>query len=131
MPMPLLALSGSLRAGPFSTDALRTLQRLAPEGIAVSLYEGIGSLPHFNPVAQTSAQPEMVAEFRRQVAAADGVIIARAREPDGDAGSMASPPRDKDRSQRHNSGTWPVHEKVSARTACRPAIVQNRLNAFA
>jgi len=124
MPMPLLALSGSLRAGPFSTDASSTLQRLAPEGIAVSLYEGIGSLPHFNPDAEASAQPEMVA-------AAAGLIIARAREPDGGAGFMALPSRDKDRSQRHNSGTWPVHEKVSARTACRPAIVQNRLNAFA
>lgn len=74
--MNLLALSGSLRAGSFNTMALRALQTLAPEGVALPLYEGIGTLPHFNPDVEMSALPDMVADFRRQVAEAAGLVIA-------------------------------------------------------
>ncbi|MCG7394276.1 NAD(P)H-dependent oxidoreductase [Microvirga sp. ACRRW] len=74
--MHLLALSGSLRAGSFNTSALRALQKLAPGGVAVEFYEGIGALPHFNPDVEMSALPESVADLRWQVAAADGVVIA-------------------------------------------------------
>jgi chromate reductase, NAD(P)H dehydrogenase (quinone) len=74
--MHLLALSGSLRAGSYNTAALRMLQQLAPEGVAVSLYEGLSTLPHFNPDVEMSALPESVADLRRLVAAADGLVIA-------------------------------------------------------
>lgn len=74
--MHLLALSGSLRASSFNTMALRALQKLAPERIALTLYEGISALPHFNPDLEMSALPESVAHFRRQVAAVDGLVIA-------------------------------------------------------
>jgi hypothetical protein len=53
--MNLLALSGSLRAGSFNISALRTLQKLAPEGVEVSLHEGIVGLPHFSPDIDTRA----------------------------------------------------------------------------
>jgi chromate reductase len=74
--MNLLALSGSLRAGSFNTMALHALQRLAPEGVAVQLYEGIATLPHFNPDVEMSALPGIAADLRRKVAAANGLVIA-------------------------------------------------------
>lgn len=74
--MQLLALSGSLRAASLNTTALRALQQLAPEGVAVALYEGVGSLPPFNPDVEMSALPEIAAALRRQVSAADGLVIA-------------------------------------------------------
>jgi NAD(P)H-dependent FMN reductase len=86
--MHLLALSGSLRAGSFNTGALRALQNLTPEGAAVTLYESISSLPHFNPDVEMSALPESVAEFRRQVSAADGLVIACPEYAHGIPGSF-------------------------------------------
>ncbi|WP_243368954.1 NADPH-dependent FMN reductase [Microvirga solisilvae] len=84
----LLALSGSLRAGSFNTAALRMLQQFAPEGVAVELYEGVGALPHFNPDVEMSALPDSVADLRRQVAAADGLVIACPEYAHGIPGSF-------------------------------------------
>lgn len=86
--MHLLALSGSLRAGSYNKAALRTLQQLAPEGVAVTLYEGLGALPHFNPDVEMSALPDSVADLRRRVAAADGVVIACPEYAHGIPGSF-------------------------------------------
>ncbi|WP_052002954.1 NADPH-dependent FMN reductase [Microvirga sp. BSC39] len=74
--MNLLALSGSLRDGSFNIMALRALQTLAPEGVALVLFEGTGTLPHFNLDVEMHALPDMVADFRRQVAEAAGLVIA-------------------------------------------------------
>ena len=45
----VLAISGSLRAASSNSAILRVAVRVAPSGIGVELYEGIGSLPFFNP----------------------------------------------------------------------------------
>jgi NAD(P)H-dependent FMN reductase len=86
--MHLLALSGSLRAASYNTMALRALQKLAPEGIAFTLYEGIGDLPHFNYDVEMSALPEIVAELRRLVSAANGLVIACPEYAHGIPGSF-------------------------------------------
>src|SRR5690349_58427 len=86
--MHLLALSGSLRAASLNTMALRALRTLAPEGTEVQLYESIGALPHFNHDVETSALPEIVAALRRQVAAADGLVIACPEYAHGIPGSF-------------------------------------------
>lgn len=86
--MHLLALSGSLRAGSFNTSALRMLQKLAPESVALTLYEAIGALPPFNPDVEMSAPPEIVLALRRRVAAADGLVIACPEYAHGIPGSF-------------------------------------------
>ena len=86
--MHLLALSGSLRAASLNTMALRSLQKLAPDGVEITLYEFIGALPHFNTDVEMSALPEIVADMRRQVAAADGVVIACPEYAHGIPGSF-------------------------------------------
>ncbi|KAB0569833.1 NADPH-dependent FMN reductase [Pseudomonas sp. R11F] len=45
----LLAVSGSLRQASSNSILLRAAERLCPEGILITHYEGIGELPHFNP----------------------------------------------------------------------------------
>ena len=86
--MHLLALSGSLRAGSLNTMALRALRALAPEGVGIVLCEAIGALPHFNHDVEMSAPPEIVAALRRQVAAADGLVIACPEYAHGIPGSF-------------------------------------------
>jgi chromate reductase, NAD(P)H dehydrogenase (quinone) len=48
---------------------------LAPEGVEVHVYKGLGDLPHFNPDLE-GAEPLVVKDFGTQVGAADGIIIS-------------------------------------------------------
>jgi chromate reductase len=71
----LLAISGSLRAASANTTVLRTAIQLAPHGVRISLYEGLGDLPHYNPDLDGEVPPPAVADFRAQLRRADAVII--------------------------------------------------------
>lgn len=71
----LLAISGSLRAASSNTALLRAAAALAPQGVEVHLYTGLGNLPHFNPDIEDVA-PLVVKDFGAEVGAADGIIIS-------------------------------------------------------
>ncbi|MEF2526932.1 NADPH-dependent FMN reductase [Streptomyces sp. CS62] len=71
-----LAISGSLRRSSHNTGLLRALQTLAPVGVTIDLYQGLGSLPFFSQDLENGAGPAAVADLRRRVREADGVIIA-------------------------------------------------------
>jgi chromate reductase len=73
--MNILAISGSLRAASINSALLRATARLAPPGIGIRLYQGLDTLPLFNPDLDADAQLT-VADFRRQILAADAVLIA-------------------------------------------------------
>jgi len=74
--MKLLAISGSARQDSTNTALLRAMARLAPEGVQVSVFHRLDTLPVFSPDAEGERTPEMVLRFLDQVAAADGVIIS-------------------------------------------------------
>lgn len=46
-----------------------------PEHIHYTIYNGMGSLPHFNPMPEAEILPEQVQELHRQLNGADAVII--------------------------------------------------------
>ena len=71
----LLAISGSLRAASSNTALLRAASRLAPEGVAILFYEGLGNLPHFNPDLE-EAEPPAVTDLRGQIREVDGLLIS-------------------------------------------------------
>ncbi|MGW2402192.1 NADPH-dependent FMN reductase [Kitasatospora sp. NPDC001664] len=71
-----LALSGSLRHSSHNTGLLRALQALAPAGVTVELHPGLGALPFFGQDLEEGPAPAAVAELRRRVKAADGLLIA-------------------------------------------------------
>ncbi|MEZ4455301.1 MAG: hypothetical protein R2882_01940 [Gemmatimonadales bacterium] len=48
-PLRILAVSGSLRARSSNSELLRAVALLAPPGVEVVFYSGLGALPHFNP----------------------------------------------------------------------------------
>lgn len=70
----ILAVSGSLRRQSSNTAILKTLVALAPAGVNIYLYDGIGNLPFFNPETEHEAFAA-VADWRTHVQEADGVII--------------------------------------------------------
>lgn len=71
----ILAISGSLRAASSNTALLRAAALLAPEGVEITVYGGLGELPHFNPDLE-EAEPPAVTELRHQVRIADGLLIS-------------------------------------------------------
>ncbi len=71
----ILLVSGSTRAGSTNTAVLRTAPAVAPEGVASVLYDGLASLPAFNPDDDHKPLPPTVANLRAQLAASDAVLF--------------------------------------------------------
>jgi chromate reductase len=74
--MRILAISGSLRRGSHNTALLRAAARLAPQGVAVELYQGLDRLPPYNEDLDTDDPPAEVSRLRGEIAAADALLIA-------------------------------------------------------
>jgi NAD(P)H-dependent FMN reductase len=72
----LLLICGSVRGGSTNAAALRTAGSLAPAGVTVTTYEGIGDLPHFNPDDDGEQPPPPVVRLRAQLAAAGALLIS-------------------------------------------------------
>lgn len=85
--LTILAVSGSLRKASVNTALLRAITRMAPDDITVLLYRGLGELPLFNPDIE-SPEPAPVASLRRQIVAADALLIASPEYAHGVTGAM-------------------------------------------
>ena len=72
----ILAVSGSLRSASSNTVLLNAATRLAPEGVVVTPFGGLGDLPHFNPDLDLPEAPPAVAALRAAVQTADAVMIS-------------------------------------------------------
>jgi chromate reductase, NAD(P)H dehydrogenase (quinone) len=73
--MRILAISGSLRVSSSNTALLRAAALLAPKGMEITLYEGLGNLPHFNPDLEEDPPPA-VGDLRTRVRDADALLIS-------------------------------------------------------
>lgn len=72
----VLAVSGSLRAGSTNTAALQALATVAPCGVSVTLFEGLRSVPPFDPDQDGESLPAPVAALRQALGAADALVIS-------------------------------------------------------
>ena len=70
----VLAICGSLRAGSYNKAALRTAIELKPPGMTIETAD-IGSFPLYNEDVRAQGFPPPVERFRRQIAAADGLLF--------------------------------------------------------
>lgn len=88
--MQILAISGSLRSASSNTTLLRAASRLAPTTVAITLYQGLGDLPHFNPDldGEGVSPPPAVADLRHQLQAADGILICSPEYAHGVPGTL-------------------------------------------
>ncbi len=85
--MNFLAISGSLRALSLNSALLRATARLAPMGMSIQVFDGLGDLPLFNPDIEHTA-PIAVAKLQAQVSAADALIIASPEYAHGITGAL-------------------------------------------
>jgi chromate reductase len=72
-------MSGSLRAESTNSSLLRAASLLAPRDVRIEMSSQVGQLPHFNPDFDDEFQhmvPQIVRDFRDDVARADGLLIS-------------------------------------------------------
>jgi len=76
--MRIVTISGSLRSASSNAALLRAAARVAPDGVEVVAYEGMGELPHFNPDldAEGTSPPPSVHELRELLISADAILIS-------------------------------------------------------
>ena len=85
--MEILAISGSLRRSSSNTTLLRAAALLAPEGVDIILYEGVGDLPAFNPDIEETGLPA-VRDFQARLKSAVAVLISSPEYAHGVPGSL-------------------------------------------
>lgn len=72
----ILAISGSTRAASSNLSLIHAIAGMAAGTFAVTVFEGLAALPHFNPdLDNEAAVPQQITEFRGQLRAADGILI--------------------------------------------------------
>jgi chromate reductase, NAD(P)H dehydrogenase (quinone) len=71
----ILAISGSLRRESFNTRLMRALPALAPEGMQIEFFDGLGAVPLYNQDLDVEDCPEPVRHLRTAIADADGLVI--------------------------------------------------------
>lgn len=88
--MTVFAFSGSPRPGSAISHLLRAAAKAAPAGTQFIFFESVLSLPLFSPDLDgpDNSAPPAVAQLRRQLAAADAVLIATPEYAYGMPGSL-------------------------------------------
>jgi chromate reductase len=74
-PLRIVGVAGSLRRASFNRGLLRAAVELAPEGVTIEPLE-IRELPHYDADLDVEGGPAVVREFKKQIIAADGLLIA-------------------------------------------------------
>jgi NAD(P)H-dependent FMN reductase len=91
-PFRVLAISGSLRSASSNGVILRAAQQVAPPDVTIALYEGLATLPHFNPDLDSALGdpllPAVVRELRAAVENANAVVISSPEYAHGVPGSL-------------------------------------------
>lgn len=71
----ILAISGSTRRNSSNELILKFIGEHYAEVLDIELFEGIATLPHFNPDLDQENPPSAVVEFREKIRAVDGIIL--------------------------------------------------------
>jgi NAD(P)H-dependent FMN reductase len=86
--MRLLAIAGSFRATSSTMALVHAAVRLAPPGVEIDVYDGVGQLPHFSPDLDVEPLPPAVAALRTAIGACNGLVIATPEYAHGMPGSL-------------------------------------------
>jgi chromate reductase, NAD(P)H dehydrogenase (quinone) len=70
----ILGIAGSLRSGSYNRATLRTAAELAPPGMTVEIFD-LSPIPLYNEDVKQQGFPPPVAELRRKVKEADGLLL--------------------------------------------------------
>lgn len=71
----VLAFAGSLREGSYNKAVLRAAKELAPESLGITIF-ALQGIPLYNADVEAKGDPDRVAEFKKAIRKADGLLIA-------------------------------------------------------
>jgi chromate reductase len=71
----VFGISGSLRKGSFNAMLLRTARSMAPDGMSIDIYQGLGEIQPYNDDVKNAGFPANVQALMDQIRAADAVLI--------------------------------------------------------
>ncbi len=72
----ILILAGSLRRDSYNRALARASAQLAPSGVSISTFDGLGALPFYDGDLESEGPPATVAVLRRAIVEADALLIA-------------------------------------------------------
>jgi len=82
-PIRVLGLAGSLRGASFNRALLRAAGELAPSGVEITTYDGLGALPFYDGDVEAAGDPIAVQSLRAAIDAADALLIVTPEYNDG------------------------------------------------
>ena len=82
-PIHLLGVAGSLRAASFNRALLRVAEELAPAGVEITTFDGLGALPFYDGDVEAAGEPLAVRSLRAAVDAADAILFVTPEYNDG------------------------------------------------
>lgn len=88
MPTHILAISGSLRHASSNSIFVRALTRLHIPNVTITAFQGLDTLPHFNPDLDVDPAPEAVSAWRQTLRSADAYILCSPEYIHGVPGSL-------------------------------------------
>lgn len=88
MALTFVTVSGSLRARSSNAALLEAVSLLAPAGVRVERYDGLSTLPPFNPDEDVEPAPAAVSALRARVASADALVISSPEYAHGVPGAL-------------------------------------------
>jgi chromate reductase, NAD(P)H dehydrogenase (quinone) len=75
MSLAVLGIAGSLRAASYNRALLRAAQELAPEGMAIRIFE-LAAIPSYDGDLEARGDPASVVELKQSIRDADALLIA-------------------------------------------------------
>jgi len=84
----ILAISGSTRKESSNLNLIKAIADLTSEIFDIIIFEGLSTLPHFNPDLDNENAPGEIIDFRNQLRAADGILICTPEYALGVPGSL-------------------------------------------
>ena len=82
-PIRLLGLAGSLRAASFNRALLRAAEELAPSGVEITTFDGLGVLPFYDGDVEAAGEPIAVRALRSAIDDADAILLVTPEYNDG------------------------------------------------
>jgi chromate reductase len=71
----IFAIIGSASSNSSNLRLVEEIAALAKDDFILTIYNGLKSLPHFDPELSTGNPPNEIIEFRKSIEQADGIII--------------------------------------------------------
>jgi len=71
----ILVISGSTRRASSNLNLINAIADLTSEVFAITIFDGLSGLPHFNPDIDNENVPLQVTDYRKQIKEADGVLF--------------------------------------------------------